>query len=234
MVRSAVLCFRLKPCGNLPDLDLVALLIGVQVGLHLKEVDDPPEIGLLSDRDLDHDRVLLQAVPDLGDRAVVIRAHDVHFINEGNTGNMVGVRLTPDVLGLRFYTAFRTEDADRAVQDSEGSLDLHGKVHMAGGVDDVDPVLQCAGHRLCFLLERPVTGGRGGRDRDAALLLFDHPVHRRGAFVGIAHLVIDAGIVQDPFGKRRLSGIDMCHDTDVPCSLKRILSGSHGFPPFAA
>ena len=62
-------------------------------------------------------------------------------------------------------------------------------------------------------------GGRGGRDRDAALLLLLHPVHGRRAFVHLANLVIDAGVEQDAFGRRRLAGIDVGHDAEVAITL---------------
>ena len=57
-------------------------------------------------------------------------------------------------------------------------------------------------------------GGRGG-DRDAALLLLLHPVHRRRALVDLAHLVGAAGVVEDALGRRRLARVDVGHDPDV-------------------
>ena len=78
-----------------------------------------------------------------------------------------------------------------------------GEVHVAGRIDDVDPVLA------------PETGGRRRRDRNPALLLLFHPVHDGGAFVHFTDLVGDAGVEQDPFRRRRLPGIDVGHDADV-------------------
>ena len=72
-----------------------------------------------------------------------------------------------------------------------------------GRVDDVDPVAV------------PLAGGRGGGDRDAALLLLLHPVHDGGALVDLAHLVGAAGVVEDALGRRRLTGVDVSHDPDV-------------------
>ncbi|EYR64418.1 hypothetical protein N866_11445 [Actinotalea ferrariae CF5-4] len=74
---------------------------------------------------------------------------------------------------------------------------------MTGRVDDVD------------LVAGPVAGRRGRRDRDAALLLLLHPVHRRGTVVRLTDLVVDPGVEQDPLGGRRLAGIDVRHDADV-------------------
>src|SRR3978361_215218 len=82
-----------------------------------------------------------------------------------------------------------------------------GKAHWAGGagrVDDVAPVLV------------PGAGRRGGRDRDAALLLLLHPVHRGRALVDLTDLVGATGVVKDALGRRRLTGVDVRHDPDVP------------------
>ena len=71
---------------------------------------------------------------------------------------------------------------------------------------------------------RPRSGRRGGRDRDAALLLLLHPVHRRGALVDLADLVGAARVVEDALGRRRLSGVDVRHDPDVAGLLERELA----------
>src|SRR5947199_4155540 len=86
---------------------------------------------------------------------------------------------------------------------------------MAGGVDDVEA------------LAVPERGGRSGSDRDAALLLLLHPVHRRGTFVHFADLVALAGVIKDAFGGRGLTGIDMRHNTEVAVILYGMNAG-HG------
>jgi hypothetical protein len=61
----------------------------------------------------------------------------------------------------------------------------------------------------------PVAVGRGGGDGDAALLLLDHEVHRGGALVDLAHLVVDPRVEEDPLGHRGLARVDVGHDPDV-------------------
>jgi len=75
---------------------------------------------------------------------------------------------------------------------------------VAGGVDDVDPVVP------------PVAGGRGAGDGDTALALLLHVVHLGGAVVDLAGTVHATGIIQDTLSRRRLTGVDMSHDPDVP------------------
>src|SRR5439155_14642167 len=102
----------------------------------------------------------------------------------------------------------RIEDSDRAVEHTQAALDLDREVDMAWCVDDVDPVVL------------PKAGGRGRGDRDAALLLLRHPVHRRGAFVDLADFVGPPGVIEDALCRGRLAGINMRHDADVAVPLE--------------
>src|SRR5262249_27368327 len=61
----------------------------------------------------------------------------------------------------------------------------------------------------------PEAGCRGGSDGYAALLFLQHPVHGRRAFMHFADLIRDARVVKDTFRGRRLTGVDVSHDSDV-------------------
>ena len=152
---------------------------------------------------LDDQRLGLEAVHDGVDREVEVRAELVHLVDEADARDVVLVGLTPDGLRLGLDALLAVEDGDGTVEDAQRALDLDREVHVARGVDDVDLVVV------------PVAGRRGGRDRDAALLLLLHPVHRRRAVVRLTDLVVDPGVEQDPLGGRRLAGIDVSHDADV-------------------
>src|SRR3546814_6143869 len=105
-----------------------------------------------------------------------------------------------DLLGLRLDPGDAIEARDRAVEHAKRALDLDREVDVARRVDDVDPVIV------------PETGRRGRRDRDPALLLLLHPVHRRGPPMGLADLVVLAGIEMDALDRKstRLNSSHLC------------------------
>jgi hypothetical protein len=135
-------------------------------------------------------------------------------------GTLYFVGLAPDGFGLRLDAADRVVDHDRAVEHAHGALDLDREVHVARRVDDVDAVLGVvAGHAF------PEGRCRSRGDGDAALLLLRHPVHGRGAFVDLAHLVVHAGVEQDALGRRGFTCVDVGADTDIAVALDRCFAG---------
>ena len=170
---------------------------------HPDQVDDAAEVGLDAPRELDDERGRAQAADHHLHAAVELGADPVHLVDEADPRHVVLVGLPPDRLGLRLDAGHRVEHRDRAVEHAQRALHLDGEVDVAGGVDDVDRVVQ------------PRRGGRGGRDRDAALLLLRHPVHGGRAIVDLTDLVVDAGVEEDPLGRRRLARVDVRHDPDV-------------------
>ncbi|MPN39318.1 hypothetical protein SDC9_186846 [bioreactor metagenome] len=74
---------------------------------------------------------------------------------------------------------------------------------MAWRVDDVDA------------MSAPIGSRRGGRNRDAALLLLNHIIHGGSAFMYLAEFVNLARIVQNSLRRRGFTGVNVCHDPDV-------------------
>ena len=195
--------------GNVGRLELLAEVVLVDDRLHVDEVDHADEVLFLADRDLHRHRVGAEALAHGLDGGEEVRAGAVHLVDERDARHLVLVGLAPDGLGLRLDAGDRVEDGDRAVEDAQAALDLDREVHVPGRIDDVDAMVTPERRR----------GSR--RDRDAALLLLRHPVHRRGALVDLAHLVGAAGVVEDPLGRRGLARIDVGHDPDVPDAVER-------------
>ena len=147
-----------------------------------------------------------------------VGADAVVLVDEGDAGNAVALRLTPNSLGLRLNAGNGVEHGYGAVENAQGALNLGGEVHVARGVDNLEAV------GLVVLL--PEAGGSSSGDGHAALLLLHHPVHRRGAIMHLADLVGLASVVKDSLGSGRLTGIDVGHDAEVTGELQ-IVSLSH-------
>ena len=147
------------------------------------------------------------------DAAEEVGADAVHLVDEADARHVVLVGLAPHRLGLRLDAGDGVEHRDRAVEDAQRALDLDREVDVAGRVDDVD------------LAVAPLARGRGRRDRDAALLLLDHVVHDRRAFVHLTDLVGAAGVVEDALGRRGLARVDVGHDADVAGLFEGELAG---------
>ena len=196
-------------CGSLgrdvDDLEPLALVSSSarRSAFISSEVDDAAELALGADRQLHDATVRVEAVLDHVDATEEVGADAVHLVDEADPRHVVLVGLAPHRLGLRLDAGDRVEHRDRAVEHAQRPLDLDGEVDVAGRVDDVDPAVA------------PLAGGRGRRDRDAALLLLDHAVHDRGALVDLTDLVGAAGVVEDALGRRGLARVDVGHDPDV-------------------
>ena len=171
--------------------------------LHLDEVDYSGEFGLGANRELDHCSGGPEALADGVEAEVEVGASAVHLVDESDARNVVPIGLTPDRLRLRLDAGDAVEHGDCTVEHTQRTFDLDGEVDVAGCVDDVDVVIT------------PGAVGGGGGDGDAALLLLFHPVHRGGAIVDLADLVVDAGVVEDPFCRRGLARVDVGHDPYV-------------------
>ncbi|EAQ30599.1 hypothetical protein NAP1_07465 [Erythrobacter sp. NAP1] len=211
------------------------------------EVDEAFEARFDADRQVQDSRGRTEAVDDRLHAVLEVGAGAVELVDEAHPRNLVLVGLTPDSLGLRLNAGNAVEACNRAVEHAQRTLDFNGEVNVAGGVDDVDAVLgrvraQFLGiaHRIHVGIFRvPETSGRSRRDRDPALLLLLHPVHRRSTIVHFADLVGLAGVVEDTLGRGGLAGIDVRHDADIAIALQRIIAGHNIFlkvfrgPPLA-
>jgi hypothetical protein len=197
---------------NIANVDLRTHLVKIIVSLHFKQIDEPDEIGLGADRELNHDRIALEPLHHHIDDVKEICARDVHLVDVHHSRHVILICLTPHGLRLGLDAAFRAENGYGTIQHAKRALHLDGKIDVPGGVDDIDAVAL------------PMGGGGGGSDRDATLLLLLHPVHRGIAVVRLADLIIHSGIVENPFGRSRLTGVNVGHDPDISGHLKGNIS----------
>ena len=194
--------------GNRLDRKLGAQrLVVPENRLHLDQIDDALEVRLGADGNLQRHGPRAQPLADGLENMLEIRAVLVHLVDEANPRNLVLVALPPHGLGLRLHAADGIKQRHRAVEHAQAALHFGGKVHVAGGINNIDADVA------------PDAGGRRRGNRDAALLLLLHVIHGRRAFMHLSQPVRDAGIKQDALCRCRLSGVDMRHDPDVPAAI---------------
>ena len=152
----------------------------------------------------------------LFDRTVEIGSGAVHLVDQRDNRNVIFLGLSPDRLGLRLHFTNGTKYSNRTVQHPQRTLHFSREVDVSGGIDQIDTVIF------------PHTGSGGRSDGNAAFLLLLHPVHRGGAFVDFAQLVIDAAIVKNTLGNGGFTGIDVSHDANVAHIAQRNLA-ARGF-----
>ncbi len=157
-LRTVQLCIFLHVPQILGDSNIVSLVVVVDISLHLEQVDDTFELVFFSDGQLQHDGVLAKPRSDLLYRAVKVRSQNVHLVDESHTGHVVGVCLTPDVFRLGLNASLCAEDAYSAIQHAKRTLHLHGEIHVAGSVDNIDTMLRRIGHGLRLFFQCPMAG----------------------------------------------------------------------------
>ena len=193
---------ELRGNGNFLKVDRPFLLLKDDLTVP-NQVDQAPELIPSAHREDDRHRVGAKLGLDLLDDAVEFRADPVHLVDEGDDRNIVLLRLQPDGPGLRLHAPHRAEERNGTVEHAERTLHLHREIHVPRRVNEIDLVIL------------PFNRRRGRGDRDAALLLLLHPVHRRFALVDLPHAVNAAGEEEDPLANGGFAPIDVGHDPDI-------------------
>ena len=194
--------------GNLFLTHILTQIVIEDECLHLDQIDDASEVFFRADRQLDGNRVTLEAIVHHLQDIEEIGTHHVHLVDIDKTRDMIFVSLSPYSLGLRFHAAFGAEHCHRPIKHAQGAFDLNSEVDVARRVNNIDTS------------SLPEAGGCSGRDRDATFLLLRHPVHRSSAFMGLTKSVVDTGVEQDTLSRRGLACIDVSHDANISRILK--------------
>src|SRR5258706_1953041 len=176
-------------------------------GLHFHQIHHADKLRFLADGDLNGDGVGMEALADGIDGVLEIRTHLVDLVDKANARYAVFIGLAPDFFRLRLHAVNGVKYSDSAVEHAQRALDLRREIDVAGGIDDVDANIA------------PGAGCSRRCDGDAALLLLLHPVHGGRAFMDFTDAVGPPGVEQDALRRRRLAGIDVRHDADVPATL---------------
>ena len=209
---TPLVALSLQVSGDFLDVVLgTHSLIMPQDSLHLNQVDQTLEVLLSADRYLDHNGVGTQNVTHLLHGLKEVGTRAVHLVYITDTRHIILVGLTPYCLRLRLYAISSRVSSHGSVEHTQGALHLSGEVHVSRSINQVNLKL--------LIIPCPVTGRGSGSNRNSALLLLGHPVHRSGSVVHLTNLVRLTRIEQDTLRGGGLSGIDVSHNTDVSCQI---------------
>jgi hypothetical protein len=116
---------------------------------------------------------------------------------------------------LWLNTRDSVEQRNNTVKDAKGTLDFDCEVDVAWGVDNVDTmrVLSAAFDKV--VIEAPETGRGSRRYRNAPLLLLNHIVHGRSAFVYFTDLISNTGVVKNALSTGGFARINVGGNSNI-------------------
>ena len=118
----AVLISLILKIGRDVD-DVVGLtLLGVfwpDQSLHADEIDNPAEVGLGTNRNLQHEGGCVEALADHPHAHVEIGTGAIELVDKADTRHVVAVCLTPHGLGLGLDTGHAIEHCDSSVENAK-------------------------------------------------------------------------------------------------------------------
>jgi hypothetical protein len=194
--------------GNVGFDNVGTILAGKGEHFHGNEIDDRPK-GFRNMRRTGTDgksydyRLGTKSVFDLVERSVKVRSFAIHFIDEGDAGNVIFVCLPPDGFALGFDTLAGGKNDDTAVKNTQRAFDFGSEIDVPRRVDEVE--------RVVF----PVKSNGGGLNGNASFLFFGIVVGNGGALIDHTDFVDEVGVEEHSFGNGRLSCIDMGDDSDI-------------------
>ena len=188
--------------GDRPRLRLL-LAVRARVGAHVEDVDDPGQLVLAADRQLDGDAARRKLLLHLTERAEEVGALPVEHVDEEDARDpeLVGALPDPSRPDLDAHDA--AEHEQRPLDDAERAARLALKARVAGDVDEVElPVL-------------PLRVRERERDRHPPLLLVVVPVGDRRARLDRAEAVRLARLEEQRLDERGLTRASVADDGDV-------------------
>jgi len=156
-----------------------------------------------SDGQGNDDRFGAEPIFDLIESAVKVGSFSIHFVDEGDSWNVIFIRLPPDGFALGFDSFSGREDNDSAVEYAQGAFDFGCEVDVTGRVDEVERM---------FL---PIEGNACGLDGDSSFLFFGIVIGNGGALIDHSDFVYEVGVEEHSFGNGGFSCVDVGDDADV-------------------
>ncbi|MBA7670061.1 hypothetical protein ES703_78204 [subsurface metagenome] len=189
--------------GNVTVFEVPAIFIHIKDGPHVDQINEAGVEVSGTDRQYYWRRIGPQTFLHHVQHVIEICAGTIHFVHKSDPGDTVPVGLAPHGFRLGLHATHSAENSDGTIEDAQRALHLHGKVDMAGGIDDVDAMAV------------PEAGGGSRGNGYAPLFLLIHPIHSGRPIVNLTHPMNPSRVVKDALGSGGLTGIDVGHDPDV-------------------
>ena len=122
------------------DGDRVALArsLGIHVRAVVQQVDDPRQLVLAADRELDRDATVGELLLKRGERAVEVGALAVEHVDEDDARELEALRAGPDPGRVHLDAHHAGDDDERALDDEQARDRVRLEARVAGRVDQVD------------------------------------------------------------------------------------------------
>ena len=169
----------------------------------MQKVDDPRQLMLGADRQMDRDALGGELRLERLESPEKARALTVEHVQEEDAGEAELVRALPDAARVHLHPHHATQDDQRALDDAHRRDRVPLKAWVARSVDQVD------------LAVLPVRMRHGGGQRHAALVLVVVPVGHRRASLDRAEPVHGTALEEHRLDERGLSGAAMAGDDDI-------------------
>ena len=184
----------------------------------LNQIHHSFEVSFFTDRQYDRHCIGFEHVLHLLAYLKEVRTLTVHFVDKSHTRHFVVVRKAPVSFRLRFYPINGRKEEHQTVQYTKRAVYLHGKVHVAWGIDNVEVIFLSIGCRFSiFCREVPLTSGSSRLDSDSTFSLLLHPVHSRSTIVYFPYFVRFTCIEKDTLSGSSFTSINVCCDTNISC-----------------
>ena len=96
--------------------DILSKVVIVYISLHFEQVDDPLEVVLSADRELDRNGVAMESFMEHVQNIVEVCAHDIHLVDIYHSWYLIVISLSPNCFSLRLNTTLSTKNCYRTVE----------------------------------------------------------------------------------------------------------------------
>src|SRR5690606_9880927 len=187
-------------------------------GAVFNKVNNSFEINFVTNWKYNWHCIRLQHILNLLAYSQKVSTLTIHFIYETNTWHFVVISKSPVSFRLWLNTINSTKKEYQPIKNTQRTVYLYGKIHVAGSVNNVEVIRSCFWKRLCILhWEFPGTGGSSRSNGNTTLLLLFHPAHCCSPIVILTNFMAYSCVKKDTLCGCGLTGINMRGNPNISC-----------------